>query len=784
MKKMSWIAAILLVFALVAQVSAAPLFPDVPANHWARDAVAQLAAKGIVEGYPDGTFKGDRYATRWEMAMVVARLLAKDEQMWATFATKEDLEALKQLVNQLRDELDALGVRVTNLEDNLGKLTKRVWDLEKIRFYGSVDTIAVTQGFVCNSPADPWGIAGGNQYNIDSAIGAAPGAAIRPNGMAVAVNAAPPAGSGNWSAFPVIDYRNGVPLVNGTALTMVGILGTKLRVADDVDAGAEFAAYTRVGDFAVAPYYGVVAPYLSNIFTSNTGMTGLNNNTSTWTKMTLDNVWLLHKPSGVKVQLGSFANTNLDPELLYGEVNPNPYNGGKTLPYFGFRVAGETFFLSQMKFEVLGSKVANGQPGAAAQTTYNSVMSGFTLDWAIKGGDIKVNYLRACDDYFGGQALTPGGMENPFAWTNPNAYSAANVPQARNRPVQSAADPLSGLIGPQGQTSWGASLRYEFPNNIKFEAVYGATDYKPNICSNYQVNGRAGRAKLSGSLFKNLLDLAAEYVGVSPYYDPYIIPYPTAVTAGGVVANNLAPQLSAVPEPFWRLGQFAYVPGFYQLHNSDLLPNNRQGFRLYATYHFPSGNGNIFAKYAHLRQVGFTSIMNQGGQSDRPGYVEPFFQNMIGNERTLGRVTNMLLGVDYKFPNKFYGKISYEAFRLARPTAINGGPFAVNNNTSIGEGLGKIFLSYPTNDKFLLKAGYDFTTFRGAYAATGQNWNYNQTVPYIGFDYKLSDNTMWSLLAETYSTADNVTQTVQYQNFNAPWRWNGSRLFTEFKVSF
>ncbi|MFX8106576.1 S-layer homology domain-containing protein, partial [Acinetobacter baumannii] len=67
----------------------APMFPDVP-DMWAKDAVAALAAKGILEGYPDGTFKGDRAATRYEVAMIVARLLAKMEQEHATFATKAD----------------------------------------------------------------------------------------------------------------------------------------------------------------------------------------------------------------------------------------------------------------------------------------------------------------------------------------------------------------------------------------------------------------------------------------------------------------------------------------------------------------------------------------------------------------------------------------------------------------------------------------------------------------------------------------------------------------------
>ncbi|CAN0474385.1 unnamed protein product, partial [Phaeothamnion confervicola] len=76
MKKriMSFVAGTLLVSSAM-PAFAAPLFPDVKDDHWAKDAVAALAAKGLLEGYPDGTFKGDRAATRWEVAMIVARLL-------------------------------------------------------------------------------------------------------------------------------------------------------------------------------------------------------------------------------------------------------------------------------------------------------------------------------------------------------------------------------------------------------------------------------------------------------------------------------------------------------------------------------------------------------------------------------------------------------------------------------------------------------------------------------------------------------------------------------------
>ena len=147
MKKLSVLLAGLAVCCFAAPAFAAPVFPDVPEEHWARDAVANLAASGLVEGYPDGTFKGNRAATRYEMAMVIARFLAKNDQEHATFATKADLEELRRLVNQLKSELDALGVRVTNLEDSVANLDKRVTELERITFYGELDAIFTTQGF-------------------------------------------------------------------------------------------------------------------------------------------------------------------------------------------------------------------------------------------------------------------------------------------------------------------------------------------------------------------------------------------------------------------------------------------------------------------------------------------------------------------------------------------------------------------------------------------------------------------------------------------------------------
>lgn len=88
---------------ITASAYAANPFSDVPAGHWAYDAVNKLAAEGVVEGYPDGTYGGDRLMTRYEMAQIVAKAMAKGANV-------------DKLAAEFADELDSLGVRVANLE--------------------------------------------------------------------------------------------------------------------------------------------------------------------------------------------------------------------------------------------------------------------------------------------------------------------------------------------------------------------------------------------------------------------------------------------------------------------------------------------------------------------------------------------------------------------------------------------------------------------------------------------------------------------------------------------
>lgn len=109
-------AAIAACFACAAvTVSAANPFTDVSADDWAYQAIASLSDEGVIDGYPDGTFRGDKHVTRYEIAQIVARLMAKEDTLNAS-----QKETLAKLSSQYANELKDLGVRIAELEKKRG----------------------------------------------------------------------------------------------------------------------------------------------------------------------------------------------------------------------------------------------------------------------------------------------------------------------------------------------------------------------------------------------------------------------------------------------------------------------------------------------------------------------------------------------------------------------------------------------------------------------------------------------------------------------------------------
>jgi hypothetical protein len=165
-------------FAVARPASAAEMFADVPTDHWAYQAVNNLQERGIVIGYPDGTFGGKRAMTRYEFAVAVDRLidwvnrsisdaiagipkppevtqnppgLSEDDvnrlidEKIRNLPTKDDLDTIRRLTEEFRDELAALGTNVEGLRHDLDALKARVGAIEdrlnKWHFSGEANLI-------------------------------------------------------------------------------------------------------------------------------------------------------------------------------------------------------------------------------------------------------------------------------------------------------------------------------------------------------------------------------------------------------------------------------------------------------------------------------------------------------------------------------------------------------------------------------------------------------------------------------------------------------------------
>lgn len=94
------------------------LFPDVASNHWAYEAVSDLSRRGLVEGYPDGTFGGDRLLTRYEFAQIVYRALQNgvqvNEQLVTEFSPEMALFRVDTVAKNSQGQSTIERVRVNN----------------------------------------------------------------------------------------------------------------------------------------------------------------------------------------------------------------------------------------------------------------------------------------------------------------------------------------------------------------------------------------------------------------------------------------------------------------------------------------------------------------------------------------------------------------------------------------------------------------------------------------------------------------------------------------------
>lgn len=133
-------------------------FSDVPAGHWAKEAVDRITACGLITGFPDGTYRGNTNLTRYQAALIFQRLLNElknggecvSGQQAGTPVSAEDMAAIRNAVQELASELAALGVRVSALEDNaaskddIARLDAAIEELKNAPAAPGVDPAAIS----------------------------------------------------------------------------------------------------------------------------------------------------------------------------------------------------------------------------------------------------------------------------------------------------------------------------------------------------------------------------------------------------------------------------------------------------------------------------------------------------------------------------------------------------------------------------------------------------------------------------------------------------------------
>lgn len=828
-------------------VAGAPLFPDVPGEHWAADAVAALAARGLVEGYPDGTFKGDRSASRWETALVVARLLARMEESHATFASKAEVEALRKLVNALREELEALGVRVSLLEENVSLLDRRVTELERITFYGSLETRIVSQSFSNDGARDNdsdrlgAGAPGTVPYlNYDTLVGSRVPGPFRPQLQGI---------------LPTVDYRNGRALSNGTGFTALAVLGVNVRVSESLDAGLELAGFSSQGDSVVDTYWGVSAPYLSNVFTGN-APTPQDLSNAPFTRMTLDRFWIHHKPSQTRVTVGAISNTEMDPFVYAGQSNIAVW-GPKRWPGYGFQVLGRRPLSdsSSLSYEVLGSHFGHNVRFQGISYQNYTLSGNVAYRYNGEGGKVQLNYSRLAEEApTGGGPLVTGltnGLNVAYGgssgwsvrqWVNPPGFYVAQLSALQRagigtigntvdpRPItgwSAAVDnaagfgPGAGNLGPQSQDSYGISARHRFElgeaDRLTLSGEYGHSEYRPNRNGPFSSAGDMFTASLQATLLESNLDLGLEYLAIDPNYNPASWP-------NGVLGVRFVDSFN--------------FTGVFHLHDHGRYPHNRTGFRAHANYKFDQGAGQVFARAALLEQTRTSlydvrvtpNALGAGAPNFpvlgfAPGFVDTVFFGLAhpnvygaasGNsftanleplENPRGRHDHLEVGASYKF--KAPGlklTAGYRRHDFERDSVLSAPLGGSQNRVDISTDSLLLDLAWDASSSVTLNAGVDLVKARGHYDPAGlyngyalqtgstsfTNVDSQQTIPHLGVLWKVTENAEVDFSARYYSTRDSVSPAIgtgsaalgQIGSTAHPFSWSGLQVISHMKLKF
>jgi len=743
---------LMICLSLILPLAAEP-FSDVPDDHWACDAILLLQEKGLLEGYPDGYFKGDRPLTRYEMAVAVARIIARVEQIEASvpqmpdlsvYATKDDIETINKLADEFYKELEALGVRVTNLEDSLGKITSRVEELERVKVSGNFNVTAVTIGY---SPDEL------NASSFGNAYPPSPNPTPGPQIIADRDRYSGPNG--------------GATLFQGSALMSQLNLTFSAKIADRVKAGGDFSAYSAFGDSAVIDQWGFIGPYnsLGQVVSVNNFQANM---ATLW--FDTDGDW------DITGKFGDYNVKKVSRNLFYGLRNNVGYAGKDIMPMNGIDIYGTLY--EKIDMEVfMGRNINNLRTG---DTTGVPSKFRYNLATPYNNGHGVYRLLSY------GQ-LSPGQYDNYLygVWAGGDFLDDSfHIEGAVLRLYEDyASNPYLGIDGnlnapPKDAIYYGINGFYTWPDDrIKIYGEFNQTIFDYNLLDDK--NGYKGSfLNIGAEVNLSPVRFYGEFIRVEANYDPF------------GYREHWDKVYSDIHHEGWKWNEGSFACSSRRF--SKLRPN-RTGVDFGLDWKFgEEDRGIVYTDFTCLQQVKPTNITNDEDSFQKYDFLtgNPVADttgiNIYGNldhffteaDPAKGKELNLNAGVKYSFDSLHtWGYFNYHNF--SRDYELK------DYDVDLSYYIANAGVTYDITEKFSAQGYIEYIKASGK-NEFGQDVDWSQIIPGVGIMYAFSDTADFQIDYKFYNYSSDTPYDV-YDKVPDPAGSNdyhANKLMTRFRVKF
>ncbi len=752
LKKIKFSYILILISILISFPASAGPLEEIEKDNWVYDALCLMEEGKLIEGYPDGFFKGDRPLTRYEAAMVVARIVAKLQLLEASspkkpdislYITDDDRKLLNKLIKEFKSELTNLGLRIVNIENAIDSLNGRIEKLEKIKINGALNVTAVSIGY---SPDEKNTKSFGNPY--------------------------PPSPTPGPVIMQDRDRYNGPNggslLFSGSAIMSRLDLNISSNITEHLKAGVDFISYSSFGEKGIIDECGIMPPY--NTMGQISTNFHFDSHAGTLWFDTDGNVDLTG-------QIGEFNIKNISRNLFFGIRNSFSYGGRDVLPMNGIDISGNLY--KALNMEIFMARNLNTfKPG---DTT--GIPSQFRYTMATPYNDgagcYRVNKYGIID---------PGQYDNSAygLWLgNDFSKGRAHIEGAIIRLYEDyASNPSLGTdknltSPPKDSVYYGIKASYTWAGEkIKLYGEFNRTVFDYNLLDNH--DGYGGNFLNTGVRFTfRPFSFYSEYFRIDPNYDPlgYHQHWGRLYQGGRGHHDGWR----------WSYGSFSSNGRRF----STTRPN-RTGINLGINWKFGSAfNNTLYTNFTYLEQVKPTLITDNEDSFQKYDFLTgnsvPDLTgiNIYGNLDHMFTVSDPAKGKEYAFEAggkckiqrtlHTWGYVEYHNF--TRDYELADYKMDVNYyfaNAGI--------TWYPTG-KLSLQSYVNYVKVSGL-NETGNEVKWDQIIPGFGIRYSFSENMEFLLDYKFYSYSSDYASDVYDKVPDINNDYDANKLMTRLTVTF